>query len=123
MELNDLLSLNYEPFVKHFMKQATGKDGLTYSKNNLVVVRAKKDTNKKADASVKLVTPVSQNIDQAKEAVKKSSKDNSIIPAEITTFEGVGEVAKSKKRKRNQPSKKAPQKKKRKINQKDIFSK
>ncbi len=122
MEVNDLLSLNYEPFVKHFMKQAAGKDPLSYSKNNLVVVRAKKDTNKKTDAAVKLVSPVSQNIDQAKEAVKKSPKDNSIIPPEITVIEGVEELQKSRKRKRNQSSVKTQPQKKRKPKQKDIFS-
>ena len=122
MEVNDLLSLNSEPFVQHFMKQATGKESLTYSKNKLVVVRAKKQTNKKPNAAVKLVTPVSQNIEQAKEAVKKSPKDNSIIPPEITVIEGVEELQKSRKRKRNQSSVKTQPQKKRKPKQKDIFS-
>ncbi len=119
MEINDILALSYQPFVRHFMNQATGKEDFSNIKNNLVVVRTQRaPSSKKNEASIELVSPVSQNIEQAKEAVKKSPKKNSIIPLEITNTEVTESL--SHKRKRKQPNKKNPPKKKKKHT--DIFA-
>ena len=119
MEVNDLLSLNYEPFVQHFIKQATGKSPVSNSKNNLVVVRAKKEAKPKtAEPAVNLVSPVSLNIDQAKVAVKQTAKETS-IPPEITDIQGLTHPRKQKRKAK--PTAKNQKQKKRKV--KDIFSK
>ena len=121
MEVNDILSLNYEPFVRHFMNQATGKTPITNSKNNLVVVRAKKEAKPKtAEAPVNLVSPVTLNIDQAKLAVKNHPKEHSIIPPEISEFAELSSP-RAKKRK-SKPTQQKKSQKKRKV-LKDIFSK
>ena len=121
MDVNDILSLNYEPFVRHFMNQASGKTPKTNSKNNLVVVRAKKEANPKtSDASVNLVSPVSLNIDQAKLAVKNAPKEHSIIPPEISEFAELS-TPRQKKRKAKSTQKKKTQKRRKVL--KDIFSK
>ncbi len=121
MEVNDILSLNYEPFVRHFMNQATGKSSKTNSKKNLVVVRAKKEANPKtSEASVKLVSPVSLNIDQAKLAVKNTPKEHSIIPPEISEFAELS-PPRQKKRKAKSAQQKKTQKRRKVL--KDIFSK
>ena len=119
MEVNDILSLNYEPFVRHFINQATGKSTHANSKNNLVVVRAKKEAKQKtAEPAVTLVSPVSLNIDQAKVAVKHTAKETS-IPAEITDIQGVTQPRKQKRKAKQ--SNKSQKQKRRKVA--DIFSK
>ena len=117
MEYNDILKLNYQPFISHFFNQAKGE--LTPQKSPggvVVVLNAKKPTKnqekekakEKAAEEVKLVSPVKQSEDQAKEEIKR--EENPTKPSEITSVE-LFEKA-SLKRKQTKSNKKTPKKSK-----------
>lgn len=122
MEYHDILKLNYEPFVSHFINQASGKLNPSKTKTDVVVVLkvrkpTKEEEKKAAIAEVKLVSPVQQSEDQAKEEIKK--EENPSNPVEITSVE-LFEKA-SIKRKKSKQGKNTPPKKSKVVH--DVFSK
>ena len=90
MESHDILKLNYKPFISHFMQQAKGELTPVKSDHGVVVVlNVKKPTKEQEKESaaleVKLVSPVTQSEDQAKEEIKRET--NPADPVEITSVE------------------------------------
>lgn len=119
MEYNDILALNYQPFVTHFMQQAKGKHNKSGFHSNLVVVRATKGENKsKNNPEMNLVSPVAQNIDQAISEVKEERKAGPKDPTEFKTID-LYENLSNRKRKTSTLSK---QNKKKRKTVHDIFS-